>query len=440
MYIPQKRDLSHKNSVFIICASVIIFVLAVCICIFFGARWLRQRYYEPKYIPGQTLKRKWKQWCPGSASYGQVPNQGGQNNNQDTSYRGSGPEMATIGTNNNSNNSNGPRRETSIRSIITLPPYSASPKPTEQIIAREGERAGMDMVVEFPETAEEQESRREDQMEALYQLRVQRRQELADRETRRRERREARARGDSIRLEQLNEETRARSRRRREATESNTSLTASAVIADHQSRERDRRIASVSYADLGHVRHDGSRLRADSHASDSDYHPLLQNAAMHASSPSLMDPPSNRSGVQSFASTLSNEGDPLVLRPTSTRGSSTQSMPQAVEEGDLGTLNIPPPPEYDHLDWGEAPAYESPTNPRDEQQLPGILRLPSIHVNIASPITFSPVTPTAPQALEELLPNPPNPATPTAATEPTTESDNASANNQGPTTGHVSTS
>lgn len=302
---------------------------------------------------------------------------------------------------------------------MTLPPYSASPKPTEQVIAREGERAGMDMVVEFPETAEEQEARREDQMEALYQLRVQRRQELADREARRRERREARARGDSIRLDQLNEESRARSRRRREGTESNTTFNASAVVAEHQSRERDRRIASVSYADIGHVRHDGSRLRADSHASDSDHHPLLLNAAMHASSPSLMDSPSTRSRVQSFASTLSNEVDPLVLHPTSTRGSSIRPVSQAAEEGDLGTLNIPPPPDYDHLDWGEAPAYESPVNQRDEQQLPGIIRLPSIHVNIASPITFSPDTPTRSQA----------PPTPTEATEPspttTTASDSA---------------
>lgn len=335
-------------------------------------------------------------------------------------------------------NNNGPRRETSIRSIMTLPSYSASPKPTEQVIAREGERAGMDMVVEFPETAEEEEARRDDQMEALYQLRVQRRQELADREARRRERREARARGDSIRLEQLNEESRARTRRRREATESNTTNSVSAIIADHRSRERDRRIASVSYAAIGHVRHDGSRLRADSHASDCDHHPLLQNAAMHASSPSLIDPPSNRSRVQSFASTLSNEVDPLGLRPTSTRESSIRPVSQAVEEGDLGTLNIPPPPEYDHLDWGEAPAYESPVNQQDERQLPTIMRLPSIHVNISSPITFSPITPTGSRV----------PPTPTEATDPgpasTTASDGsdgvAAASSETPTTGHTPTS
>jgi hypothetical protein len=165
---------------------------------------------------------------------------------------------------------------------------------------------------------------------------------------------------------------------------------------------------------------------------------------MHASSPSLMDPPSTRSRVQSIASTLSNEVDPLVLRPTSTRGSSIRPVSQSDEEGDLGTLNIPPPPEYDHLDWGEAPAYESPVNPRDEQQLPGIMRLPSIHVNIGSPITFSPITPTAPQAPEESSPNPSTAPTSTEVTEPlptsATTLDSTHANSQGPTTRHASAS
>ncbi|EPS30562.1 hypothetical protein PDE_05514 [Penicillium oxalicum 114-2] len=406
MYLPQKRGLSRKNSVFIICVSVLISLIILSVCLYSVARWLRERYSEPKYIPGQTLKRKWRQWLPGSSSYGQVPTHGAPSNGRDTSYRGargSGPEMVSVSFSNsrsnnsdNNNNSHGPQRETSIRSVITLPAYSASPKPTEQVIAREGERAGMDVVIEFPETAEEEESRRDGQMEALYQLRVQRRQELADREARRRERREARARGDSVRLEQLNEESRNRTRRRRDGNESSTSLAASAVVADYRARERERRIASVSYADLGHVRHDGTRLRADSHNSDSDQHPLLQNAEMHASSPSLTTIPTTRSQVQSYASTMSNEADPLVLRPVSTQASSIRPISAAVEEGDLGAFNMPPPPDYDHLDWGEAPAYESPVNQRNESRLPEITRLPSIHINIASPTTSSPVAPTSP--------------------------------------------
>ena len=65
---------------------------------------------------------------------------------------------------------------------MTLPPYSYSPKPTEQILGREGERAGMDIVAEFPGTADEEENRREDEMESLYQIRQARRQEIADSE------------------------------------------------------------------------------------------------------------------------------------------------------------------------------------------------------------------------------------------------------------------
>lgn len=289
--------------------------------------------------------------------------------------------------------SEAPRRETSIRSIMTLPPYSSSPKPTEQIIAREGERGGMDMVVEYPETAEEQETRREDHMDSLYQLRLQRRQELADREARRRERREARDRGDYARLEQLNAETRDRAQRRRAGTNSTADL--ATALTEHQARERDRRISSVSYAELGRVRHDGSRLRADSHNSenqDSDSRPLLAHDSS-STAPSF-DPSSFNSRVQSVASSISEstatELDPLA--PSSTRGSS-RPVSQNDEE-DLGTLNIPPPPEYDHLDWGDAPAYQSPTTERSGQQLPAINRLPSIHVNLPSPMAVSPITPT----------------------------------------------
>ncbi|KAF7714423.1 Uncharacterized protein PECH_001364 [Penicillium ucsense] len=404
MYLPRKRDLSRKNSVFIICVSVLISLIILSVCSYSVARWLRVRYSEPKYLPGHILKRRWRQWRPGNSSYGQVPTHG-QANGHDTSYRGageSGPEMTSRSSgnarNNNHNGSNnGPQRETSIRSVMTLPAYSASPKPTEQVIAREGERAGMDMVVEFPETAEEEESRREDQMEALYQLRVQRRYQLAVREARRRERREARARGESIRLDELRQDLRDRG--------INSSSAASTIIAGYRARERERRIASVSYADLGHVRHDGTRLRADSHNSDSDQRPLLQNAEMQESSPSLTTVPTTRSQVQSFASTVSVDADSLALRPVSTHASSVRPVSAVVEEGDLGAFELPPPG-YEQLDWGEAPAYEGPIGqPARESRLPEITRLPSIHINLASPISTSPATPTPAEDVVSQQPN-----------------------------------
>ncbi|CAG8925416.1 unnamed protein product [Penicillium salamii] len=399
MYIPRKREnTERKNIIFIISAVSIIFAVTLLVGSYFLARYLRQHYPEPKYLPGTFLQAKWKKWRPGNAAYGQVSQ---RNRTADTSYRGAGetPEMQT---------NEAPRRETSIRSIMTLPPYSSSPKPTEQIIAREGERGGMDMVVEYPETAEEQENRREEHMDSLYQLRLQRRQELADREARRRERREARDRGDYTRLEQLNAETRERASRRRAGTNSATNITT--ALTDHQARERDRRISSVSYAELGRVRHDGSRLRADSHNSenpDSDSRPLLQNDSS-SSAPSF-EPSSFNSRIQSVASSIMSEStgtemDPLA--PTSTRGSSRPVSHN--EEGDLGALNIPPPPEYDHLDWGDAPAYQSPLSEHFGQQLPAINRLPSIHVNLPSPLPVSPTTPTQNQfpAIDEGHPTP----------------------------------
>ncbi|KAJ5225319.1 hypothetical protein N7468_006544 [Penicillium chermesinum] len=345
MYIPQKRDTGSgsKNHIFIIIFVTIIFFLALCVCGFFLARYLRQRHYNPKYIPGKALKRKWQQWCPGGkASYGQVPSQTAANNDQDTSYRGGGANPPEMTTTNNAE----VRRETSIRSVITLPAYSANPNPTEQVVAREGERAGMDMVVEFPETAEEEEARREEQMEALYQVRLNRRQEQAERDARREERRAARARGDSLRLAQIAAESRVRNSNRRSGNNSSSSLSASAVIAENQARERARRIASVSYADLGHVRHDGSRLRADS--ANSDHRPLLQNAAGNPSSPSLADQQDGGSSrIQSMASSIRTvdtggvDLDTLTLVPTVTQGSSRPAS--QFEEADLGDVNIPPP-------------------------------------------------------------------------------------------------
>lgn len=362
--------------------------------IYFGSRYLRQRYSEPKYLPGKYLKSKWRTWTPGRARYDQVSNRPGSDGEHNTSYGGAGPEMTITGV----------QRDTSIRSVITLPPYSPSPKPTEQVIGREGERSGMDTVVEYSETAEEQEARREEQMESLYQLRLQRRQELADREIRRRDRREARARGDTDRLEQLAAESRAR--RRQSQNGSNTSVDASTVMAEHQSRERGRRVSSVSYADVGHVRHDGSRLRANSH--DSDHHPLLQHT--DSSNPSLLDPPSGASRVMSIASSIMSTStavtdvDPLALGPSTTHESSRPLS--LADERDLGTLNIPPPPDYEYLEWGDVPAYDSPVTERSA--LPRtIRRVPSIQVDTPTPRAASPASPSSfHSAVDERPPSP----------------------------------
>ncbi|CRK47287.1 hypothetical protein BN1723_007464 [Verticillium longisporum] len=57
-------------------------------------------------------------------------------------------------------------RNTSVRSVMTLPAYRAQALENEQVIGREGERDGVDIVVENP-TAEEDEERREREMASL---------------------------------------------------------------------------------------------------------------------------------------------------------------------------------------------------------------------------------------------------------------------------------
>ncbi|KAL2861847.1 hypothetical protein BJX68DRAFT_251669 [Aspergillus pseudodeflectus] len=375
----------HNNLVIIVTA-VIVFVVASLVILYFVLRALRRMHSRPKYIPGKYLKGKWERWNVG-ASYGQVP--GGSSANQASNTAAASTTQGGPQTDSNT----GIRRDTSIRSIITLPAYSYNPKPTEQVIAREGERGGMDMVVEFPETAEEEEDRREEMMESLYQIRLQRRQEIADREARRRERREARERGDSIRLEQLRVESRQRGNSR-ESVNGNTPVSASVALAEAQSRGRDRRISSVSYAELGHVRHDGSRLRASSHGSDS--RPLLGDAAAMST-----DNPDRSSGFisvhsrgESYSSTLSLPGggsDGESLTPVQSHTTSLHSVTPShaePEDGDVGARNIPPP-DYDRLDWGEAPPYEASTSQPSIDAPPRLRELtplPTIQIDVVSPV------------------------------------------------------
>ncbi|KAI9042607.1 uncharacterized protein KD926_005213 [Aspergillus affinis] len=388
----DKQSNGGKNNIFIICAACIVFVLAFILMMYFTLRALRRMNCRPKYIPGKYMKDKWNRWPVGIA-YGQVPD--GTSHAREGSGSGIGNNASGGGSEMNTNSN--VRRDTSVRSVITLPAYSSSPKPEEQIIAREGERGGMDVVMEFPETAEEEENRREEMMESLYQVRQQRRQEIADREARRQERRDARARGDYIRLEQLRLQSRARAESRSSANSSNTNLAAALSTAEHQSRGRDRRISSVSYAELGQVRHDGSRVRARS--PDSDRHPLLSNAAStntdgpDRSSGSILT--SVHSRGESYSSMQSDFSETDTLTRPESHAHSTHSTHSTGQDGDVGGLSIPPP-DYDHLDWGEAPPYESPILDRGEQppRLRELTPLPTIHIDVASPVNNTLTTPT----------------------------------------------
>lgn len=289
-------------------------------------------------------------------------------------------------------------------------------------------------MVEAPETAEEEEERRDEEMESLYQIRLQRRQEIAEREERRTAQREARARGDLGTLQRLREEHQARADNRGIAD-------ATAMIADHQSRSRDRRVSSVSYADLGVARHDGTRLRGNS--TDSDHRPLLDSAASLSgvrpwvTGDSLSVHRRERSGSSAMSAMSGGSdvsGDELEMPPygragsdfevvSLNQGSHSRNVSQThtpnrsransaarpsidTSAADLGDARIPlqSPPAYDGAGFEEAPPYTSPIQqqPSAEQRrfderpfsasasgaplLPEIGRLPSIRIAEATPI------------------------------------------------------
>lgn len=377
---------------------VIIFLITLLVVTYTFARRYRIQNRSPKYIPGSYLKQKWFAWTPRS-KYGQVGDgESGRNPSlsantaYNTAARETGEAAATTDR---------VDRHTSVRSVMTLPPYSHAPRETEEVIGREGERDGLDMVVEFPETQEDEEHEREQQMESLYQIRLARRQEIADREARRQARREARAAGDYATLEQLRRESQQRAQGTSLANSANgvASVSAATLLAEHQSRGRDRRISEVTYASVGRVRHDGTRLRANSDDSESG---LLESAAGmgehggrsrgNSDAPSLgstLEQPHfrDRSGSALSISTMASDLDhhiPGTTTPPSTsrnaRGSAdsdpatsgtSNSSPQASRftpdastgSDDVGEVRVlesvdtPLPPDYEHLDWGDAPAY-----------------------------------------------------------------------------------
>lgn len=336
-----------------------------------------------------------------------------------TNYRGR-EETAAINT-----AAAGVNRNTSVRSVMTLPAYSQAPKESEQVLGREGERAGMDTVVEFPETQDEEDAAREVEMESLYQIRQARRREIAEREERRQERREARERGDFNRLEELRRESRNRNQ---PVNQSTGNLTADTLIAEHQSRPKERRVSSVAYMDVGQVRHDGTRLRANS--TESERGGLLDGAApmgenahgrttsdatslytLNPSSSSLARPnlpfaggrQRSDSGALSISTVSSfdvpqptplgtdepshhrgsNDSDPDSPSTSANSPAANRFTPEGTEPDDSNNHDIPRPPEYEHLDWGDAPSYEEALR-RRESQRSARLAVPTINIQSAS--------------------------------------------------------
>ena len=428
----------------------IVIAVSVGILTYICLKWLRRRHDNPRYVPTRFLKERWRRWNPrgftsGKGNYttrlhenGSVPTL--HLRSGDRSARASAHLQDLQHSNEQATNGATVERNTSVRSVMTLPAYSRSVRENERILGREGDRGGIDVVLEAPETVEEEEERRDDEMESLYQIRLQRRREIAEREERRQARREARARGDIAALSQMRQEALLRAEER--------DITgAAAMIAEHQahSRERERRVSSVSYADLGVARHDGTRIRANS--SDSDHRPLLGSAAsisgdtirpwatgdslsVHrrgrsgssaASALSGSDmsdnevdlPPFGRAGSDFEIVTLNQDHSRHGSRshsPAHSRsraGSAARPERPSVDTADLGDSRIPvnSPPAYDGEGFEEAPPYTSPVETRAPESqrlarpehhrsvsatgaplLPEIGRLPSIRIAEATPI------------------------------------------------------
>lgn len=251
-------------------------------------------------------------------------------------------------------------RHTSVRSVMTLPAYRAEASNTEQVIGREGDRDGVDVIVDLP-TEEQEEALRDEEMEALYQIRNLRRQQIEEREQRRIEREEARARNDQEALADIRTRTR---RAREEVNASNQVITDLRNDASQAQGQRLRSVSTVSYGDLGVARHDGSRVRANSN--DSERMGLLADAASIGET----GPESGHGRHRSVGSFVSIESGPPSPAYPGSRASSRSgrrapgdsplagSSPDMVEiELNVGEEDNRPPP----------PGYDEPTPPRSAQ-------------------------------------------------------------------------
>ena len=189
----------------------------------------------------------------------------------------------------------------------------------------------------------------------------------------------------------------------------NGNASSQSLIAEHNARtsSRDRRVSSVSYADLGLARHDGSRLRENS--VDSDHRPLLESAAFmgHTPSPSgggggdggssthsrrgsAAPPPphahqqhhrgASAESVATTSSDLMNPGAGAAMTPQTSSGERSGSGSDPVAITPSGSEPSPPLPMGDPPQYEDAPPYESPVADRGEGGAGGS-RWPSLRVD-----------------------------------------------------------
>lgn len=379
----------------IIAASVV--GVVVLVLIFILLRTLRARFPEAKRLPA-PLRKIWQKWNVKTyIPKGQYKRTGDSDDDHPTNqirmreanledalhHTPAQQEAVARGGGATTNaQDDGVNRNTSVRSVMTLPAYRPQATDMEQVLGREGERDGIDTVLEMP-TAEEDETMREEEMDALYQIRVARRRQIAEREQRRQERREARERRDFLSLHDVRE----RARISAEQAQREVEELRNAHEAIKQSRARA--VSKVSYHEVGLVRADGTRLRANSAESErmgllsdaasiglstQDSHPQQRRRAPSAHSVISIDTlPSNtlagtasrsRSGTgHSRQSSSGQLGESLLPRTGSALSQRAGSSPELIDpaEAEPADEDVPPqsPPGYEDVSLEEITPAQS---------------------------------------------------------------------------------
>jgi hypothetical protein len=271
---------------------------------------------------------------------------------------------------------------------MTLPEYRPiAAADRERTIGREGERGGIDMVIEYPETMDEEEERREEHMQTLYEIRLARQLERAAQ----RESGEISANADSASSIRL--------------VAPDPPSSASQLMAALASiTEREPRVSKIQYAEIGVARHDGTRVRP---SIDSDRRALLEGPAPMGNgggggrAASIRSVYMHHSRTESGTSYISGTGTPErrgsdeIMRMGSARPSmeirGAEGRPSLTFRRESQDGLLPPPPSFPHIteppvaydgaDWGPPPDYTSPIETRNH----GIEGLPVLRVDTGTP-------------------------------------------------------
>ncbi|KAH6663295.1 hypothetical protein F5X68DRAFT_62289 [Plectosphaerella plurivora] len=348
--LPKRQNMA-RNTALAGIAVLAVAVMAVVIC-------LTWRMYGGNKNKNKTKKATWFGFGSRGGSYEQANSLNDFDENTSGRRRrttvrfvtgaGSGASQTTPGS---GTTAAGVDRHASVRSVMTLPAYREDAGDTEQVLGREGERDGVDVVVELP-TEQDEEEMRENEMAALYELRLARRDQIAEREQRRVERRDARARGDNAALRAIQERTRVAS----------NSTTLDERRAEHErlKAERQRAVSSVSYGDLGVARHDGTRIRAAS--VESERVGLLSDAASIAATSTHSGAPHQRHASQASILSMDSDASPGYRRSNDTSRPHTPYLNTNMSSPDLADdTPAHSPPGYDDVSLDDRPGTAATT-------------------------------------------------------------------------------